>query len=165
MSATRFSNQELYRLRNEIPVDILIEKALGIPSRFTEGYFRFLCPLCNEFNTAVNPQTNLSRCFRCEKNFNTIDLVMLVRKSDFVTSISFLKKYLKSNQIQIHPKEPTPKDHKQRLEHIGNVLGSIIPPSHAPGPNDSNKSIPERILSLEQQVQYLTSKIEKIGTP
>lgn len=99
-------------MRNEIPVDILIEKALGIPSRFTDGCFRFLCPLCNEFNTAVNPETNLARCFCCEKNFNTIDLVMIVRKSDFVKTISFLKKYLKGNQIEKHPKKPTLKDDK-----------------------------------------------------
>jgi len=151
-------------LRNEIPVDILIEKALGIPSRFTEGCFRFLCPLCNEFNTAINPDTNLARCFRCEKNFNAIDLVMLVRKSNFVTSISFLKRYLKSNHIQHQPKKSTLKDYKQRLEHVGNVLGTFIQPEPAAGSDDSNKSIPERILALEQQVQYLTSQIEKLCT-
>ena len=68
----RFSSQELYELRNHIPVDALIRE-LGIPSKIRDGYFRFLCPLCNEFQTAVKPETNLARCFRCEKNFNTID--------------------------------------------------------------------------------------------
>jgi hypothetical protein len=48
----------------------------------TKGCFRFLCPLCNGFDTAVNPKTNLARCFRCEKNFNTIDLVMFLQSID-----------------------------------------------------------------------------------
>jgi len=63
-----FSSQELYKLRNLIPIDVLIKKELAIPSKISEGFFRFLCPLCNEFQTAVNPKTNLGRCFRCEKN-------------------------------------------------------------------------------------------------
>jgi len=46
-----FSSQELYKLRNSIPIDVLIEKELTIPSKTSEGFFRFLCPLCNEFQT------------------------------------------------------------------------------------------------------------------
>ncbi len=89
----RFSSQELFVLRNYIPIDELIEKCLMIPSRFSEGFFRFLCPVCNEFQTATNPKTNLARCFRCERNFNTIDMVMICRKMDFVKSVKFLKTY------------------------------------------------------------------------
>lgn len=87
----RFSSQELFDLRNNIPVDLLIRDHLQLPSKIRDGYFRFLCPLCNEFQTAVNPTTNLARCFRCEKNFNTIDLVMAVRKCGFKDSVLFLK--------------------------------------------------------------------------
>lgn len=93
MITKRFSSQELYNLRNLIPIHILIEKILMIPSKISEGFFRFLCPLCSEFNTATNPETNLARCFRCEKNFNTIDMVMVTRKANFVESVKFLKKY------------------------------------------------------------------------
>jgi hypothetical protein len=92
MITKRFSSQELYNLRNLIPIHILIEKILMIPSKISEGFFRFLCPLCSEFNTATNPETNLARCFRCEKNFNTIDMVMITRKASFVESVNFLKK-------------------------------------------------------------------------
>ncbi len=92
MITKRFSSQELYNLRNLIPIHILIEKILMIPSKISEGFFRFLCPLCSEFNTATNPETNLARCFRCEKNFNTIDMVMVTRKANFVESVKFLKK-------------------------------------------------------------------------
>ena len=70
---------------------MLIRDRLQVPSKIRDGFFRFLCPLCNEFQTAVNPNTNLARCFRCEKNFNTIDLVMAVRKCGFKDSVLFLK--------------------------------------------------------------------------
>jgi DNA primase len=87
----RFSSQELFDLRNNIPVDMLIRDQLQIPSKIREGFFCFLCPICNEFQTAVNPNTNLARCFGCEKNFNTIDLVIAVKKCGFKDSVLFLK--------------------------------------------------------------------------
>ena len=88
----RFSAQELRDLRNLIPIDFLIEKILMIPSKFTEGYFRFLCPLCSEFNTTTSHKTNLARCFRCQEQFNTIELVMACKQSSFVESVKFLQK-------------------------------------------------------------------------
>ena len=78
-----FSSRELFVLRNHIPIDTLIEKHLKVPSKFSEGFFRFLCPDCHEFQTATNPKTNLARCFRCERNFNTIDMVM--QESNVIT--------------------------------------------------------------------------------
>ncbi len=87
----RFSSQELFELRNNIPVDILIRGHLQVPSKIRDGLFRFLCPLCNEFQTAVNPATNLARCFRCEENLNTIDLVMEIKGYGFRDSVLFLK--------------------------------------------------------------------------
>ena len=87
----RFSSRELFELRNNIPVDRLIRDHLQVPSKIRDGFFRFLCPLCNEFQTAVNPATNLARCFRCEKNFNTIDLVMEIKGYGFKDSVLFLK--------------------------------------------------------------------------
>jgi len=144
MTKRRFTNHELYTLRNDIPIDALIEKALCIPSRVAEGYFRFLCPLCKEFSTAVNPETNLARCFRCEENFNTIDLVMTIRKLDFVESVRFLQDYHKSisvSQSDNYRKAATGDDshnvsqvkHADRSEnsnnslvHIGNILGRVL---------------------------------------
>ena len=90
-----FSSQELFKLRNSIPLDVLIKNELAIPSKISEGFFRFLCPLCNEFQTAVNPKTNMGRCFRCEKNFNTIDVVMTWQNTGFVDSVKYLQKILK----------------------------------------------------------------------
>lgn len=89
----RFTRNELFALRNHIPISDLIEGHLKIPSKISEGQFRFLCPLCGEFQTATNPKTNLARCFRCEKNFNTIDMVMTCENASFIETINALKEY------------------------------------------------------------------------
>ena len=65
-----------------------------MPNKEIEGFFRFLCPLCREFNTATNPKTNLARCFRCKRNFNPIDLVMVVERCGFLDAVRFLEPLL-----------------------------------------------------------------------
>ena len=67
--AKRFSEKLLYRIRNEVPLASLLRETLQQPCKKSEGYDRFLCPRCGEFNTAINPKNNLGRCFRCEENF------------------------------------------------------------------------------------------------
>jgi len=89
----RFTQNELFELRNHIPISALIVERLKIPAKISEGIFRFLCPLCGEFQTATNPKTNLARCFRCERNFNTIDMVMTCEKTTFVKTVDMLKAY------------------------------------------------------------------------
>ncbi len=90
----KIPSNELFELRNAIPVDILIQTILPIPSKISDGVFRFLCPICNEFQTGINPNVNLVRCFRCERNFNAIDLVMEVQGCGFKESVLFLKQLL-----------------------------------------------------------------------
>jgi len=87
----RFSKEELYVLRNLIPIDALIETILGIPTENKQGIFRFRCPLCRRFNTATKQETNLARCFNCQQNFNPIDMVMRCRRTSFVESVLFLR--------------------------------------------------------------------------
>jgi hypothetical protein len=87
----RFTGNELYLIRNLIPIRQVIEEILAIPSKNIEGVFRFVCPCCYESNTAVNPKTNLSRCFRCERNFNTIDIVIADRKLSFLDAVAYLR--------------------------------------------------------------------------
>ena len=87
----RYSKQTLRRLRNEIPIANLIADFLQLPCKITDGFFRFLCPLCSEFLTATNPKTNLARCFRCEQNFNPIDMVMVVNRCNFLQAVDFLE--------------------------------------------------------------------------
>jgi len=55
-----------------------------------EGRFSFVCPRWGESLTAVNPQTNLGRCFRYEENLNAIDFVMLAKSCDFVEAVHVL---------------------------------------------------------------------------
>lgn len=94
----RFSADELRALRNKIPIDRLIEGELSIPAKRSQGVFRFLCPICNEFQTAVKPVTNLARCFRCEMNFNTIEITMRVKHIGFLDSAAYLTDLLQANK-------------------------------------------------------------------
>jgi DNA primase len=92
--AQRYSKAMLRSLRNDIPVTVLIEQFLKLPCKMSQGYFRFLCPICSEFVTATNPKTNLARCFRCEKNFNPIDLVMVVKNYPFKDAVEYLSGFI-----------------------------------------------------------------------
>ena len=84
-------------IRNRVKLAPLITDVLRLLVKTSEGHLRFLCPLCGDFHTAVNPKTNLGRCFSCRKNFNPIDMVMLVRKVSFVKAVRFLEEYLNGN--------------------------------------------------------------------
>lgn len=59
-----FTKQQLFRVRNEIDIDWLINEKLNLERQFN-GAWRFRCPLCREFNTATQKKTNLARCFSC----------------------------------------------------------------------------------------------------
>jgi len=185
MTEPHFTSHQLHILRNDIAIDALIEKALCIPSRIAEGYFRFLCPLCKEFNTAVNPETNLSRCFRCEQNFNTIDLVMTIRKLDFVQSVRFLQDYHRSAaasqsgnyrkaatgaNADKHPQmtcDDQSENPKHSPVHIGSILDHMMPSKRERIPPSGNRraqynTIDDRITSLEQKIDRLFEQIENI---
>ncbi len=90
----KYSPDYLRKIRNEISIARVIQDALEIPTKTSEGYLRFLCPVCSEFNTAVNPDTNLARCFRCEQNFNPIDMAMTVKAYSFLDAVEFLTSLL-----------------------------------------------------------------------
>lgn len=93
-----FSRQLLYRLRNEIQLPALLIQ-LEWPHKNRAGRFSFLCPQCGEFLTATNPDTNLGRCFSCERNYNTIDFVMAIQQCDFVAAVHFLEDRLQSESL------------------------------------------------------------------
>ena len=86
---TSFTKQQLFQVRNEIDIDWLINEKLSIERQFN-GAWRFRCPLCQELNTATQKKTNLARCFSCQQNFNTIDIVIYSKKINFVPSVRFL---------------------------------------------------------------------------
>ena len=89
-----FSDQLLHALRNHIDMASLLEH-LCWPHKQRNGQLAFLCPLCQEFRSAVNPRTNLGRCFCCETNFNPIDFFMTIRGCDFVEAVHSLQPLLR----------------------------------------------------------------------
>ncbi len=89
-----FSSQLLRKIRNDIPIEIIIGKTLQIPNKRSDEGFRFLCPICSEFYTATMSKTNLARCFCCKKNFNNIDIVMIVTGFSFVKVVKYLSQLL-----------------------------------------------------------------------
>jgi len=85
-----FTRNQLYNMRNNIPLaDVL--RLLQWPHKTRDGRICFVCPHCSETLTAINQRTNLARCFRCEINFNPIDLVMVIKDYDFVAAVHFLQ--------------------------------------------------------------------------
>ena len=85
-----FTQHELYKLRNSIPLANVLS-ILKWPHKMRDGRVCFVCPQCSESLTAINQRTNLGRCFRCEINFNPIDLVMLINDYGFVDAVHFLQ--------------------------------------------------------------------------
>ncbi len=168
-----FSSNQLYALRNEISVQLLIEKTLHIPCRVTKGCFRFLCPLCSGFDTAVNPTTNLARCFRCETNFNTIDLVMLCRRTKFVDSVRFLQSI--PHKKTVCNDDPIQRETSQRNSgpcQIGQIFADIMPAENADSPAESNPDSPitphrttdeNRMEKLELQFELLKRQIQELS--
>ncbi len=86
-----YSANLLRMLRNQIPIDEVITDLLNLKVRNVNAILRFRCPLCHNFHTATNHETNLARCFDCQKNFNPIDLVMTVGKCSFIDAVELLK--------------------------------------------------------------------------
>ena len=84
-----FTKQQLFQIRNDIDIDWLINEKLQLERQF-KSIWRFQCPVCQQFNTATQKKNNLARCFSCQKNFNTIDLVIYSKKINFVPGVQFL---------------------------------------------------------------------------
>lgn len=86
----------LRMIRNQIPIERVIVIMLNMEVRDTSKWLRFRCPLCYNFHTATNPNTNLARCFDCKENFNSIDMVMAVGECSFVEAVEYLKENMRS---------------------------------------------------------------------
>ena len=82
----------LRKIRNEIPIDTVIISLLKLDTRMEYERLRFRCPLCHEYQTSINPKTNLARCFDCKQNFNPIDIVITVDHCGFIDAVEVLKK-------------------------------------------------------------------------
>jgi len=88
--AKYYSANFLRMLRNDVPIDVVITSLLKLEARNAREILRFRCPLCSNFHTATSHDTNLARCFDCQKNFNPIDLVMTVENCSFMDAVQLL---------------------------------------------------------------------------
>ena len=84
-----FTEEQLWRLRNEVPFPTLLT-SLNWPCKSRGGQLTFVCPRCGESRSDLNPQENLVRCFHCKTNFNPIDFTMAARGCDFVQAVHYL---------------------------------------------------------------------------
>ena len=91
----RICATHLRKLRNDISVGAVIDD-LHIPTgrRGTRSTFR--CPSCATYLTAINPRTNLARCFRCQRNFNPIDLAMEECGYGFLQAVRYVEVLLRA---------------------------------------------------------------------
>ena len=86
-----YSADFLRMLRNDIPINEVIVDLLNLEVQYSHKTLRFRCPVCDNFHTATNLETNLARCFDCKKNFNPIDIIITVENCRFVDAVKFLK--------------------------------------------------------------------------
>jgi len=175
-----FSPPLLYTLRNHIPIGILIERVLAIPTKRIGGYLRFNCPICGGFQTAVHPKENLARCFHCRKNFNPIDMVMCCQKMGFVESVGFLKQLdfteskrskespcghggrtgaLSPRSLRKSPRLPDPDATNRTVHSLGQILSESAPINRSSSPSEEKityyRNLLRRIEILEQKMAML----------
>jgi hypothetical protein len=96
---SHFTPQQLVQVRNKISMFSLIYDILGLNRQFNR-IWRFCCPLCQQYNTAIKKETNLARCFDCQRNFNTIDMVIYVKQFEFKQSVEFLLPWIPQSTEQ-----------------------------------------------------------------
>ncbi len=161
----RFSPELLYALRNEIPIDILIEKWLSIPCERSEpngtkGRFRFACPLCGGFETSVLWEKNLGRCFPCNKNLNTFDFVIHCMNVDFVESIRRLQEYRAEMGPPTHCDKALVRKKTKSFVPLGKIIADILPdrpdmPTGNEKPIDENRILSSRMDAIEAKIENL----------
>ncbi len=71
------------------------------PHKRRDDQLAFSYPRCHEYRSAVNPRTNLGRCFWCETNFNPIEPTMAARECDFVTAVHYLTPMLAPDENDV----------------------------------------------------------------
>jgi hypothetical protein len=84
----------LRRMRNEIDFKVLFQRQGWPWKRREDGVVQFVCPRCSERQTAINPKTNLARCFRCEINWNPIDFTIETAHMEFLQTYAYLLDFL-----------------------------------------------------------------------
>ena len=88
---TRIDAERLRTLRNQISFPRLFDH-LRWPWKYRyDGVVLFVCPVCRESLTSVNPKTTLARCFPCARNWNPIDFTMHAMEIEFLEVVDYLE--------------------------------------------------------------------------
>ena len=170
MPASRYSRQQLFTIRNHIPIGQVIE-ALSIPSEHEGGHCQFCCPDCSGFNTGINPQTNLARCFSCRKNYNTIDLVIAVKRISFIDSVAYLKTLTNDTpcpEKAVCPDvpesdRPAKTTCLKKPVAIGDVFKSLATPSSHITSGQLQKENPQTNITMEERIAALESCVKTLA--
>jgi len=156
----RFSAQELAFLRNNIPINRVIETMLSVATGNNNGAPTFNCPACHGPNTSINAKHNLAGCFDCRQNFNPIEFVMHQRHTSFVDSV----KWLKRHHRQPLPGKPSSSQNPSAQPiKIGDVLSEILP--YVPSKTTTDpavETLTKRISDLEYSAERLDLLIKEI---
>ena len=153
-SPCRLSKQFLHDLRNRIPIKWLIEEKLDLRSHTDGRIFRFECPQCSGFHTSVMQNKNLARCFDCKKNYNPIDMVMAVKKTEFLQCTQYLANFMGSAPPINNRSAPG----NSEPERIGKVLFK----SHIVNTLPIQKLSESRIQDLEKEIDTLKYRFDKL---
>ena len=166
----RFSERELRELRNELPLEELIEEYLRMPVKRVSDRFRFSCPICSGYDTSVLYEKNLARCFSCQKNFNAIDLTMNLTSHDFVRSVERLKDYRKAREAAKSESDNGKTSAKRHsFASMAEIVPKIFPPAGTgavfKGNNlEKDDPLAERIDKLEKKIDQLSAKMAMLET-
>ena len=156
----RFSSRQLSFLRNDIPIDRVIETMLSVATGNKNGKPSFNCPVCHSADTSINANHNLARCFECRQNFNPIEFVMHQRRISFVDSVKWLKQ---NSQIPVHSKISAAKHPSSNPASIGQVLSAVLPPLKNKAAADPDiASLTKRVCVLEQRLQQLDLLVKQL---
>ncbi len=162
----RFTDSELFIIRNEIEIEDLIENSLSMPFERTNGRFRFACPICYCFDTGINKVENLAKCFTCNENFNTIDVAMRHMNLEFVPSVKFLQAYHKKigdRKIIVENLHKT--ESRRSLTSISEIIPKLLPrPPESSSENQvsdhDHDDLSRRINGLEKKIDQVSLKLD-----
>ena len=112
----KITPEELRRLRNDVPVELVFDE-LRLDSRWRGQRREFRCPKCYGMHVAVHDRVNLARCFRCQRNYNPIDLLMLVPGLKFPDAIRHLRR-LAITTASRSTKRPDPEPTRRQVAKV-----------------------------------------------
>jgi len=79
------------RLRALRALDIEhVARRLGLAAAPRGRRRRFVCPCCEDCHTTLAASSNLAWCFRCQRGFNPIDLVIATSGYTFLEAVDYL---------------------------------------------------------------------------